>query len=46
MFVAVVLIDGVPGVVVAPAGRVQALLQIGIDDGLIHATDYRRQCLP
>jgi RNA polymerase sigma-70 factor (ECF subfamily) len=35
----VVLINGAPGVAIAPAGRVQALLQIGIDDGRIHSID-------
>jgi RNA polymerase sigma-70 factor (ECF subfamily) len=42
----VVLINGVPGVVIAPAGPVAALLQIGIDDSRIHITDYRRPCRP
>jgi RNA polymerase sigma factor (sigma-70 family) len=36
---AVVLINGVPGVAIAPAGHVQALLQIGIEDGRIHTID-------
>lgn len=37
---AVLLIDGVPGIVMAPAGRVQALLQIRIgDDNRIHEID-------
>ena len=35
----VVLIDGVPGIAVAPAGRVEALLQIGIEDGRIQTID-------
>jgi hypothetical protein len=35
----VVLINGVPGVVIAPAGRVQALLQLGIEAGRIHTID-------
>jgi len=29
----VVLVDGVPGIAIAPEGRVEALLQIGIEDG-------------
>ena len=37
---AVMLIDGVPGIVIAPSGRAQALLQIGIgDDNRIHTVD-------
>jgi RNA polymerase sigma factor (sigma-70 family) len=36
---AVVLIDGVPGIAVAPAGHVEALLQIGIEDGRIATID-------
>jgi RNA polymerase sigma factor (sigma-70 family) len=37
---AVVLIDGVPGIVIAPRGRVQALLRIGVgDDNRIHTID-------
>jgi RNA polymerase sigma-70 factor (ECF subfamily) len=37
---AVLLIDGVPGVVVAPHGRVQALLRIGVGaDNRIHTID-------
>jgi RNA polymerase sigma factor (sigma-70 family) len=35
----VVLIDGAPGIAIAPQGRLQALLQIGIDDGRIHTID-------
>jgi hypothetical protein len=36
----VLLIDGVPGIVIAPGGRAQALLQIGIaDDNRIHTID-------
>jgi RNA polymerase sigma-70 factor (ECF subfamily) len=36
----VMLIDGVPGIVIAPGGRAQALLQIGIgDDNRIHTID-------
>jgi RNA polymerase sigma factor (sigma-70 family) len=35
----VVLINGVPGGVIAPAGSVQALLQIGIEAGRIHTID-------
>jgi hypothetical protein len=35
----VVLINGVPGVAIASAGRVEALLQVGIDDGRIHSID-------
>ena len=34
------LIDGVPGIVIAPGGRAQALLQIGVgDDNRIHTID-------
>ncbi len=37
---AVLLIDGVPGIAIAPHGRAQALLQIGIgDDNRIHTID-------
>jgi RNA polymerase sigma factor (sigma-70 family) len=36
---AVVLIDGVPGIAIAPAGHVEALLQIGIEDGRIQTID-------
>lgn len=35
----VLLVNGVPGVAIAPAGHVQALLQIGIEDGRIHTID-------
>ena len=35
----VVLVDGVPGIAIAPEGRVEALLQIGIDEGRIHTID-------
>ena len=36
----VLLIDGVPGIVIAPGGRAQALLQIGVgDDNRIHTID-------
>lgn len=35
----VVLIDGAPGIAIAPAGHVEALLQIGIEDGRIHTID-------
>jgi RNA polymerase sigma-70 factor (ECF subfamily) len=35
----VVLIDGVPGIAIAPSGRVEALLQIGIEDGRIQTID-------
>jgi RNA polymerase sigma factor (sigma-70 family) len=35
----VVLVDGVPGIAIAPAGHVEALLQIGIEDGRIHSID-------
>jgi RNA polymerase sigma factor (sigma-70 family) len=35
----VVLVNGVPGIAIAPAGHVEALLQIGIDDGRIHTVD-------
>jgi RNA polymerase sigma factor (sigma-70 family) len=35
----VVLIDGVPGVAIAPRGRVETLLQIGIEDGKINMID-------
>lgn len=37
---AVLLIDGTPGIAIAPAGRLLALLHIGIgDDGRIHTID-------
>jgi RNA polymerase sigma-70 factor (ECF subfamily) len=36
---AVVLINGAPGIAIAPAGRLQALLQIGIENGRIHKID-------
>jgi len=37
---AVMLIDGVPGIVIAPGGRAQALLRIGVgDDNRIHTID-------
>lgn len=35
----VVLINGSPGIAVAPAGHVEALLQIGIEDGRINTID-------
>jgi hypothetical protein len=35
----VVLINGVPGVAIAPGGRLEALLHIGIEDGRIHTID-------
>jgi RNA polymerase sigma factor (sigma-70 family) len=35
----VVLVDGLPGIAIAPRGRVEALLQIGIEDGRIHTID-------
>ncbi|BBZ39931.1 sigma-70 family RNA polymerase sigma factor [Mycobacterium conspicuum] len=36
----VLLIDGVPGIVIAPGGRAQALLQLGIgEDNRIHTID-------
>jgi hypothetical protein len=35
----VVLINGVPGIAIAPAGHVEALLQIGIEDGRIQTID-------
>jgi RNA polymerase sigma-70 factor (ECF subfamily) len=35
----VVLVNGVPGIAIAPTGHVEALLQIGIDDGRIHTID-------
>jgi RNA polymerase sigma factor (sigma-70 family) len=35
----VVLVNGVPGIAIAPAGHVEALLQIGIDEGRIHTVD-------
>jgi hypothetical protein len=35
----VVLANGVPGIAIAPAGHVDALLLIGIDDGRIHTID-------
>jgi RNA polymerase sigma-70 factor (ECF subfamily) len=37
---AVLLIDGVPGIAIAPAGRLWALLRVGVgDDGRIHTID-------
>jgi RNA polymerase sigma-70 factor, ECF subfamily len=36
---AVLLIDGVPGIAIAPAGHVEALLQISIEDGRIRTID-------
>jgi RNA polymerase sigma factor (sigma-70 family) len=35
----VLLVNGVPGIAIAPAGHLQALLQIGIVDGRIHTID-------
>jgi len=35
----VVLVNGVPGIAIAPTGRVEALLEIGIEDGRIHSID-------
>jgi len=35
----VVLVNGIPGIAIAPAGRVEALVQIGIDDERIHTID-------
>lgn len=35
----VLLVNGVPGIAIAPAGHFQALLQIGIEDGRIHTID-------
>jgi RNA polymerase sigma factor (sigma-70 family) len=35
----VLLVNGVPGIAIAPAGHVQALLQIGIEDGRIQTID-------
>jgi RNA polymerase sigma-70 factor, ECF subfamily len=35
----VALVDGVPGIAIAPAGHVEALLRIGIHDGRIHTID-------
>jgi len=35
----VVLVNGIPGIALAPAGHLQALLQIGIADGRIHTID-------
>lgn len=35
----VVLINGAPGIAVAPGGQVEALLQIGIEDGRIRTID-------
>jgi RNA polymerase sigma factor (sigma-70 family) len=35
----VVLVNGVPGIAIAPAGRLEALVQVGIDDGRIHSID-------
>ena len=34
-----VLVNGVPGIAIAPAGHVEALLQIGIEDGRITTID-------
>ena len=36
---AVVLVNGVPGIAIAPAGHVEAVLQIGIEDGRIATID-------
>jgi RNA polymerase sigma factor (sigma-70 family) len=36
---AVVLVNGVPGIAIAPAGHVEALLQIGFEDGRIATID-------
>jgi RNA polymerase sigma factor (sigma-70 family) len=35
----VLLVNGVPGIAIAPAGRLQALLHIGIVDGRIHSIE-------
>jgi RNA polymerase sigma factor (sigma-70 family) len=35
----VLLVNGVPGVAIAPGGHLEALVQIGIDDGRIHTID-------
>ena len=35
----VLLVNGVPGIAIAPAGHLQSLLQIGIADGRIHTID-------
>jgi RNA polymerase sigma factor (sigma-70 family) len=35
----VVLVNGVPGVAIAPQGRLEALVQIGIEDGRIQTID-------
>jgi len=35
----VVLVNGVPGIAIAPTGRVETLLQIGIEGGRIHSID-------
>jgi len=35
----VVLVNGVPGVAIAPSGHLEALVQIGIEDGRIHTID-------
>lgn len=35
----VVLVDGVPGIAMAPGGRLQGLLRIGIGQGRIHTID-------
>jgi RNA polymerase sigma-70 factor (ECF subfamily) len=35
----VALLDGTPGIVVAPAGRLKALLRLDIRDGRVHAID-------
>ncbi|ORW07754.1 sigma-70 family RNA polymerase sigma factor [Mycobacterium kyorinense] len=36
---AVLLVDGAPGIAIAPGGRLQALLLIAIESGRIHAID-------
>lgn len=35
----VLLVNGIPGIAIAPAGRLEALVQIGIDGGHIHTID-------
>jgi RNA polymerase sigma factor (sigma-70 family) len=35
----VMLVNGVPGIAIAPGGQLEALVQIGIDDGRIHTID-------
>jgi RNA polymerase sigma factor (sigma-70 family) len=35
----VILINGAPGVAIAPAGRLEALVQVGIEDGRIQTID-------